>query len=53
LVVDVCDKATVLHLGRVLAEGPPQQVLERAEVALSFLGADEPLDGLAEQATTP
>jgi ABC-type branched-subunit amino acid transport system ATPase component len=38
LVLDVCERVTVLHLGQVIAEGPPVRVIEDEQVAMAFLG---------------
>jgi branched-chain amino acid transport system permease protein len=38
LVLDVCDHLYVLHLGEVLAEGDPQQVIENEDVVRAYLG---------------
>ncbi|MBT4088085.1 MAG: ABC transporter ATP-binding protein [Deltaproteobacteria bacterium] len=41
LVLDVCDKATALDYGRVLATGTPKEVVENPEVVKSYLGEEE------------
>jgi len=38
LVLDVCDHLYVLHLGEVLAEGDPQEVIENEDVVRAYLG---------------
>jgi branched-chain amino acid transport system permease protein len=38
LVLELADVITVLHMGRVLAQGPPSLVREDPEVAKAFLG---------------
>jgi hypothetical protein len=37
--VAMADRAVVLHLGRVLAEGPPSEALRHPEVVAAYLGA--------------
>ncbi len=41
LVMDICDKATALDYGRVLATGTPKEVVEDPEVVKSYLGEEE------------
>jgi branched-chain amino acid transport system ATP-binding protein len=38
VIVGVCDRVVVLHLGRLLAEGRPQEVLEDEGVVQAYLG---------------
>jgi branched-chain amino acid transport system ATP-binding protein len=38
VIVGVCDRALVLHYGKVLAEGPPQTVLRDRRVIEAYLG---------------
>lgn len=38
LIMDVCDRVTVLARGRIIATGTPQQVQSDAEVRVSYLG---------------
>ena len=40
LVTRVADHVTVLDAGRVLAEGPPDEVRSRPEVQQAYLGVD-------------
>jgi branched-chain amino acid transport system ATP-binding protein len=42
LVSDVADRVVCLHLGEVIAEGTPADVLASADVVSSFLGSAEP-----------
>lgn len=37
-VMALCDRIVVFEQGKVLAEGPPQQVMQRPEVAAAYLG---------------
>jgi ABC-type branched-subunit amino acid transport system ATPase component len=39
LVMDVCDVITVLHFGRVIAEGPPAAVARDPAVVAAYLGS--------------
>ncbi|MGH9186768.1 MAG: ATP-binding cassette domain-containing protein, partial [Acidimicrobiales bacterium] len=41
LVSGIADRLICLHLGRVLAEGPPDQVLANPAVVASYLGTDD------------
>jgi branched-chain amino acid transport system ATP-binding protein len=41
LVLDVCDRVTVLDAGRVIAEGPPAQVRADPDVVAAYLGRGE------------
>jgi lipopolysaccharide export system ATP-binding protein len=36
----ICSRAYIISAGRVLAEGPPADLLENAEVRAVYLGAD-------------
>ena len=38
LVLDVCDHLYVLHLGEVLAEGAPDEVVQQDDVVRAYLG---------------
>jgi branched-chain amino acid transport system ATP-binding protein len=38
LVMDVCDRITVLNFGKVIAEGPPAHVAEHPAVITAYLG---------------
>jgi ABC-type branched-subunit amino acid transport system ATPase component len=42
LVADVADRLVCLHLGEVIAEGAPAEVLASADVVSSFLGGAQP-----------
>lgn len=39
VVFGICQHITVLHLGRVLAEGPPQEIRKIPEVITAYLGS--------------
>lgn len=39
LIFDICDRVTVLHLGKVLASGEPDYVRTHREVVNAYLGA--------------
>jgi branched-chain amino acid transport system permease protein len=39
LIFDICDRVTVLNLGRVLAAGTPQEIRSHKEVVSAYLGA--------------
>ncbi len=41
LVTSVADEMLALHLGRVLTQGPPDEVVNHPEVVASYLGQDE------------
>jgi ABC-type branched-subunit amino acid transport system ATPase component/predicted MFS family arabinose efflux permease len=40
LLSSICDRLVALELGRVIAEGPPEQVLTDERVVTSYLGGD-------------
>ena len=55
LLSSVCDRLVALELGRVIAEGPPEQVLTDERVVRSYLGGDPTAvqrSGAAEPART-
>jgi branched-chain amino acid transport system ATP-binding protein len=39
VVFSICDRITVLHLGRVLAEGAPDEIRKIPEVVTAYLGS--------------
>ncbi len=39
LIFDICDRVTVLNLGRVLAAGTPSEIRMHREVVIAYLGA--------------
>jgi branched-chain amino acid transport system ATP-binding protein len=39
VVFSICDRITVLHLGRVLAEGTPEEIRKIPEVVTAYLGS--------------
>jgi ABC-type branched-subunit amino acid transport system ATPase component/ABC-type branched-subunit amino acid transport system permease subunit len=39
LIFDICDRVTVLNLGRVLAAGTPEEIRSHREVVSAYLGA--------------
>jgi branched-chain amino acid transport system ATP-binding protein len=41
VVMDISDKVVVLDFGRVLAEGPPAEVMANADVVAAYLGGDD------------
>jgi len=41
LLTQISDRMVCLHLGRVIASGSPQAVLNNPEVVASYLGSDE------------
>jgi branched-chain amino acid transport system ATP-binding protein len=42
LVMDVCDRITVLSFGKVIARGPPAEVARDPAVVAAYLGSDAP-----------
>ena len=41
LLSSICDRMIALELGRVIAEGPPAEVMAHPQVVESYLGTDE------------
>jgi ABC-type branched-subunit amino acid transport system ATPase component len=41
MISGICDRLVALELGRVIAEGPPAEVLSHPAVVASYLGTDE------------
>ena len=39
LIFDICDRVTVLNLGKVLAAGTPAEIRAHREVVSAYLGA--------------
>ena len=39
LIFDICDRVTVLNLGKVLAAGTPAEIRSHREVVIAYLGA--------------
>lgn len=39
LIFDICDRVTVLNLGKVLATGTPDEIHSHREVVSTYLGA--------------
>jgi ABC-type branched-subunit amino acid transport system ATPase component len=39
LIFDICDRVTVLNLGKVLASGKPEEIRTHREVVNAYLGA--------------
>jgi branched-chain amino acid transport system ATP-binding protein len=50
-VVAMADRAVVMHLGRVLAEGPPSEALRHPEVVAAYLGATAETPGIEDGPT--
>jgi len=44
-VVDFCRELLVMHLGRVIAEGDPRQVMNMEEVLKAYFGEEEHVKG--------
>ncbi|HLC21880.1 MAG TPA: hypothetical protein VJM10_07215 [Candidatus Methylomirabilis sp.] len=41
VVFGISEKVTVLHQGRVIAEGPPEEIKKNKEVHMVYLGQSE------------
>jgi branched-chain amino acid transport system permease protein len=39
LIFDICDRVTVLNLGKVLAAGTPSEIRLHREVVIAYLGS--------------
>src|SRR5690606_330190 len=39
-IVDIADEMTVLDYGKVIGNGDPQEVLDRPEIAATFMGVE-------------
>jgi branched-chain amino acid transport system permease protein len=45
LIFDICDRVTVLNLGKELASGTPAEIRAHKEVVSAYLGARAPVRG--------
>ena len=50
-VLDLSDRVTVLDFGKLLTEGPPDEVRDSPEVQAAYFGA--PIDAVAAEPTAP
>ena len=53
LVLSICDRVVVLEFGRVIADGPPEEVRTNPRVVSAYLGGAEIELGVADAEVTP